>query len=529
MKKRWIFLLLLFIPLLLLMTPASASAEETEMTRLGTLFQKAGKTDGAYTEMYALELVEAFEKNSAVFVQQLSQEAEQTQQEVTLLLTNEICWASAERKAKLREKLTALRVDANEEVVAVLDCVERNIKSWEEQRKQEQISTPPPQIRADGFHRETILKHITFHLDSMGRDDAFYTLLADAYAADPELLAELISAYTPTQIDYLAKGVAKGFTINKKTVPTLISDAEHYDIVQQIERHIADEAILESKAELPAGKNVIGNGGDSRSLSVPSVDMIMFSSDPLNTGDTETMRVVVSESFYTNSSRSYYMEIYQRSAFGTVFRTGKSFVIPPGVTELPVIVDLTFTEAGPCQVIIKVYSSAGGTLLTTRYSESYTVVEDWHITVSLPVNRAYTGVLTLYKANGTLLHTGICLGKSAYGYPMSQINGDTPTGGYTGYLYTHWSSTYSYGPYQVVNMQGQSGLIAEYGHRSDIWIHGGDPSTDTTSASYPLRPTYGCVRVTNNMQFDLECTITDLVLDGYHREVGNITIYENAS
>ncbi|MNF04031.1 hypothetical protein D3C80_2034570 [compost metagenome] len=40
-------------------------------------------------------------------------------------------------------------------------------------------------------------------------------------------------------------------------------------------------------------------------------------------------------------------------------------------------------------------------------------------------------------------------------------------------------------------------------------IHGGDPAS-TGAVSYPLRPTYGCVRVSNANQKALIQTIADL-------------------
>ncbi len=44
---------------------------------------------------------------------------------------------------------------------------------------------------------------------------------------------------------------------------------------------------------------------------------------------------------------------------------------------------------------------------------------------------------------------------------------------------------------------------------------------------YPLRPTKGCVRITNADQLVLETEIEDL-MDRYHYVIGNISIYEVA-
>lgn len=161
-------------------------------------------------------------------------------------------------------------------------------------------------------------------------------------------------------------------------------------------------------------------------------------------------------------------------------------------------------------------------------SSSLIVRGQWHITVELTEDRSQLGTITLYDAGGVELLSDICLGKSESGDSVYVYYGNTPTGEYTGYLYTHNYSTYSYGPYQVIRMTGQSGAIAESG-RSGIWIHGGDPSTNTSSSYYPLRVTNGCVRVTNDTQLQLQTIITDLVTNHYHYTEGTISITESAT
>lgn len=118
-----------------------------------------------------------------------------------------------------------------------------------------------------------------------------------------------------------------------------------------------------------------------------------------------------------------------------------------------------------------------------------------------------------------------CLGRSAYNTSMWEVYGNTPTGTYTGYLDGPHSPSSSYGPHKVINMTGVSGVIVESG-RSEIWIHGGDPETNPDLPWYPLRPTYGCVRISNANQLALQNNITDLVSNNYHYSTGNIDISE---
>lgn len=46
-------------------------------------------------------------------------------------------------------------------------------------------------------------------------------------------------------------------------------------------------------------------------------------------------------------------------------------------------------------------------------------------------------------------------------------------------------------------------LIAEENGRSEIMIHGGAPAPNSSAIWYPLRPTYGCVRLSNSDQKEL--------------------------
>lgn len=74
-------------------------------------------------------------------------------------------------------------------------------------------------------------------------------------------------------------------------------------------------------------------------------------------------------------------------------------------------------------------------------------------------------------------------------------------------------------------MTGISGVIKTSG-RSGIWIHGGDPAS-SGSSTYPLRPTYGCVRITNAHQNTMVTKITSLTSStGYHDTTGKISIVE---
>ncbi|WP_234531909.1 L,D-transpeptidase family protein [Paenibacillus pseudetheri] len=108
------------------------------------------------------------------------------------------------------------------------------------------------------------------------------------------------------------------------------------------------------------------------------------------------------------------------------------------------------------------------------------------------------------------------LGRSEYGYNWSQINGHTPTGVYSATISgapmdQTEGNIRSYGPSKYVIMDPISGnaLTAEQNGRTGLWIHGG-AAADAGAISYPLRPTHGCVRLSDNDQASLIYVLSTL-------------------
>jgi hypothetical protein len=108
---------------------------------------------------------------------------------------------------------------------------------------------------------------------------------------------------------------------------------------------------------------------------------------------------------------------------------------------------------------------------------------------------------------------------------MWVTDGNTPTGTATGVRSGPLSPASSYGPYQVVSLTPVSGIIKDSG-RTGFLIHGGDPCTDPSLPWYPLRPTNGCIRVSNANQLLLKNSIGSLIAS-YHDQVGNVVISQN--
>jgi hypothetical protein len=137
----------------------------------------------------------------------------------------------------------------------------------------------------------------------------------------------------------------------------------------------------------------------------------------------------------------------------------------------------------------------------------------YHIIANFSADRDYKGVLKMYNGSGTLVFGPVeALGRGSNHADndfdhsnWDMTNGDTPTGGYNASVVDAGTPSSSYGTNKRVLMDPTSGnaLIAEDNGRTGIMIHGGDAATDSSATWYPLRPTYGCIRLSNANQATL--------------------------
>ncbi|MEW4428902.1 L,D-transpeptidase [Paenibacillus pabuli] len=155
----------------------------------------------------------------------------------------------------------------------------------------------------------------------------------------------------------------------------------------------------------------------------------------------------------------------------------------------------------------------------------------YHIIANFSKNRDYKGILKVYNNIGELifgpkeaLGRGLNDPKNRNDHTNWMLqNADIPTGVAKTIVYDKGGSFSSYGPhkriwlYEAVN---GNFLIAEKNGRREIMIHGGDPLATSSLTWYPLRPTHGCIRLSNDDQKKL---IDVLVKNG---SVGKITVNE---
>lgn len=139
---------------------------------------------------------------------------------------------------------------------------------------------------------------------------------------------------------------------------------------------------------------------------------------------------------------------------------------------------------------------------------------DYHIIANLGVNRDIPGTLKVYDASGKLVLSPVkALGRGT-NLPSNQNdhtnqlmrNADTPSGVAKCRVIGPGSSLISYGPTDRVYLyEGISGnfLDAQKAGRSEILIHGGKARSTPTDKWYPLHPTHGCIRLSNDDMISL--------------------------
>ncbi len=205
--------------------------------------------------------------------------------------------------------------------------------------------------------------------------------------------------------------------------------------------------------------------------------------------------------------------------------------------------DATFDTAGTYTIKLEARNTPSSSDTGTDYdSQTYTVsvtgetYDTWKIYVELPKNRDNLGTLKFIDKNGVEQLNTICLGRGSNDnlYNLGDhskwwlTNADTPTGTWTAYLGAIADNSDSYGDYEVIRLyaikgQGDHADFACYDDsdavkRSGFLIHGGKESTNELSSWYPLRPTYGCIRVKN----EDHKTLRDLILN--YDDEGIVTI-----
>lgn len=135
----------------------------------------------------------------------------------------------------------------------------------------------------------------------------------------------------------------------------------------------------------------------------------------------------------------------------------------------------------------------------------------YHLVASFPADRNFKGTLEMYNNAGNLVFGPVeALGRGSNlptnGFDHTQWikkDADVPTGEYATSVIAPGPSIFSYGPYKRVWLHpalSGDAKIAEEAGRNGILIHGGELTMDKSLPWYPLRPTFGCIRLDNSNQ-----------------------------
>jgi hypothetical protein len=148
--------------------------------------------------------------------------------------------------------------------------------------------------------------------------------------------------------------------------------------------------------------------------------------------------------------------------------------------------------------------------------------------IDLPENRDKKGKLTIYNDKGEQ----VCKkdGYEALGRGSNRKendnnhtkwwkkNADTPTGKWNGKIIAPGTDTKKFGPNERISMEPVEGHAKEASGRSGFQIHGGAPEKNKKRSWYPLRPTLGCIRVSNEDMAEIIKKIKGLIKHGENEE-----------
>lgn len=516
---------LLLAAIMMLSLGVSASAKDDLSQNYEGLFSLIGHTDGAGSEDLSYDLYQAFEANPDEFI---SAAASLSNDEMKAMVELLVYFAGYIDLDDFRDKVVSCEnTNLNAAEKGVVDEILYEIDA----QMNETVSVEPAEELPEvpKYNPYFLEKLVSSHVASNNfEDEEFFETLSNVYIADPATFSAVLEDAPATAQDALISGVAQacvrtGNILSRESMGQLTAGQER--IISEVEEKILAVNVAEGAAEAEKA-NQIGDGVAPMSTQVPTIGTMTYEGD-LICGEATTLTVKFTESTATTSARTYWTEVYAVRNGREHLKSSKSITIAKGATSTTQSYSITYSDTGEVYTLVKVYSSNGGSLLTQRQGKySDIITGPWAIIVDLPQNRNYKGSLSLYHANGALQKTCECLGLAESNGPMTQSEGNTPTGTYRGELYPkHPTNEYSYGPYRRINMVGVSG-IAKTSGRTEIMIHGGAPATNTSLPGYPLRCTHGCIRVTNDNQKALVDLVDTLIANFYADEYGDVIVSE---
>lgn len=528
MKSRFLLQLIIIVLVGVILIPGIAFSQEQNIVDLKALFSEySPQLDGIYAEEYAFKLGDSFRKDKVAFISELANQPKDKIESISLLTAYnceyfDLSAIRMETKYLVdSNQLTAEQVGVANQIIIAMDQIT--------QLRQAPVNDNR-NVKLPDFDVATVKDFIKIHKQNGNPiDEEYYQTLKNSLKADAKAFIKVMTEFDDATQQDIAQSVNYNLSetdkVNfKENFGKLKKDSELNEKEKEAINKLISTLNEKSKSNSSDNKETPVN---TTSIEIPTIGTMYYTTTPLVVGESENFQYTLSETYNKLAIRTYYVKIYAIKNGVAYLKATQNVTIPSGSISVTLNAPVSYTSTGLIYTKVEVYSSASGGKLTEKTTTSTdTIYGKWKINVALPINRNYKGTLKLYKADGSLAASMECLGRSVSNASMYEYQGNTPTGTYTGYLYGPVSPSSSYGPYKVVNMTGVSGAIITSG-RTGIWIHGGDPSTDTTATWYPLRPTYGCVRIANTNQKVLQDQITTITSSEYHYSTGNIYISES--
>lgn len=519
----WLFCIVFLFSIVFLSvySEGTATTSDIQTDTYYQMFMSAINSDGVYAEQASLTIGEAFKKDPSYFITRLNN---MNQKEIEVISGMLIYYYSYSNISELKETLEHLKNNDKSfnSYDKVIKYILKEISVIKNSNHSSQENVKKPDITI-GFNIDRI-KGFIENNDNLA-DEEFSIAIANACLADPNLFVKLLSEAESKKIQNICSLVAK---VLKNQGVNSISEKTNGVKVNNHQRSIFD--IINKEIKKVDTSNIIS----LKSVVNPELSFKpIFINNKIKAGEKTNCAVELISNKLNTSDVSYYVELYSQKDEKSFLKECKYVKIPAGQDRISFYFNPIFYNSGTYHLSARVYDSTGSTLiLESKSFAAITAVYDWEIYVWLYQhrtthnNRDDNGVmLQLWGADGTLALTiNDVLGRSVSGDSPLVYKGNTPTGDYSGYLAGPCTPSASYGPYKVVAMTGISGQIIDSG-RSGIWIHGGTPETDTSKLWYPLRPTYGCVRITNNDQYTLQTKIEAAIAAG-SSNTGSIKIRE---
>lgn len=388
-----------------------------------------------------------------------------------------------------------------------------------------------------GFHAPTLLSIIEANLEEKNTDEEFFHMIADAFLADPALFSEMIVGFSAEDLEYLAKGISYDLQhsgrSNLAVCPEDCDSQAATVIARLICSEVGNPANMELSAfvDLPDQTAFVENAWSLLDFGDIMAGAPAVSATTGSVPSRITVGVTFSFAVGSTTAQTYTVKLYRKSGANVTLAATSTVTVAAGSVRGFKNFLVMLNQTGVYTYYAEIHNSSGTLLTTTPESAAVTVTGKWKITVELTADRTQLGVIKLYNASGTMISQSVCLGRSANNYPMNQTNGHTPIGEYTGVLEHHYRDTEVYGEGKVIKLTGVSGYVMrECSFRYGIWIHGGRSyyyeGMEVGDPGFSLCPTYGCVRVTNEFQEELEIEITDLI-SNYHDATGTVMITQD--